>query len=240
MKSPQKLYRFHVSNLREIDRSMKKVALSLRAAVSQNEERTVSSFVCLYALLLGAWAECRLNKLVYEPQGFNDGTRDDIRFEKTQLNKWKKAVELAFRGQYGIPKAQLSTVLPHSAKARYTDLLEMLEDDLGPVIELRNKLAHGQWVYPLNSEGNDIAQEQMEALRAENLLHLQIKKKLLESLSAAIHDLVVSKPTFERDFDEHFRSIVENRRNLKNRDYKTWAENMRQKYLRGKQKHLSQ
>ena len=112
----------------------------------------------------------------------------------------------------------------------------MLVSDLSSIIELRNKLAHGQWVYPLNHDGDDVAQEQMDALRVENLLFLQFKKKLLESLSAIIHDLVVSKPTFERDFDNHFRMIVETRRNLQNRDYETWAEGMRQKHQRGKAK----
>jgi hypothetical protein len=112
----------------------------------------------------------------------------------------------------------------------------MLISDLRSIIELRNKLAHGQWVYPLNSDGDDVAQEQMDALRVENLFSLQFKKNLLESLSSAIHDLVVSKPTFERDFDDHFRRIVETQRNLKNRDYKKWANGMREKYERGKVK----
>ncbi len=237
MKPLKKLYEFHVANLQEIDRAMERVARSLRAAISQGDEITVSSFMRLYALLLGAWAECRLRKLIYEPKGFDDSERDTIRAENTQLKRWQKAVEVAFRRQYKIPKAPItSNVLPHSAHSRYVALSEMLVRDLGSIIELRNKLAHGQWVYPLNKDGNDVAQEQMDALRVENLLSLQFKKRLLESLSAIIHDLVVSKPTFERDFDNHFRIIVETRRNLQNRDYETWAQSMRQKYQRGKAK----
>jgi hypothetical protein len=54
-------------------------------------------------------------------------------------------------------------------------LSEMLAKDLSSIIELRNKLAHGQWVYPLNNDSNDVAQEQMDALRVENLLSLQFK-----------------------------------------------------------------
>jgi hypothetical protein len=237
MKPLKKLYQFHVANLQEIDRAMERVARSLRAAISQNDEITVSSFMRLYALLLGAWAECRLRKLSYEPQGFDDAERGVIRAESTQLKQWQKAVEIAFRRQYKIPKATLTdAVLPHSAYSRYETLSDMLANDLSSIIELRNKLAHGQWVYPLNNDGDDVAQEQKDALRVENLLSLQFKKTLLESLSATIHDLVVSKPAFERDFDNHFRIIVETRRNLQKRDYKTWAEGLRQKYQRGKDK----
>jgi hypothetical protein len=239
MKQPKKIYQFHVANLREIDRAMERVARSLRTAISQNDKITMSSFRCLYALLLGAWAECRLRKLIYEPHGFDDVERNEICNESTQLGQWQKAVDLAFRSQYKIKKAPLSIdVLPHSAYSRYSTLLDMLVNDLGSIIELRNKLAHGQWFYPLNNEGNDVAQKQMNALRVENLLSLQFKKKLLESLSAVIHDLVVSKPTFERDFDHHLRLITETQRNLKNRDYETWAESLRQKYQRGRAKRL--
>jgi hypothetical protein len=240
MKSPKKLYQFHVANLQEIDRAMHKVARSLRSFVSQKDDFSVSAFMRLYALMLGAWAECRLQKLIYEPQGFNEVERETIQAENTQLEQWQKAVELAFRRQYKIPKALLSAdILPHSAYSRYDTLSKMLVNDLGSIIELRNKLAHGQWVYTLNNDRNDVAQEQMNALRVENLLSLQFKKVLLESLSSAIHDLVVSKPTFERDFDNHLRVIAETQRNLKNRDYQKWAESMQKKYVRGKVKKVT-
>ena len=112
----------------------------------------------------------------------------------------------------------------------------MLKDELQPIIELRNKLAHGQWIYLLNSEGNDIAQTQMNKLRVENLLSLQFKRNLITYLSSVIHDLVVSKPTFERDFDNHFRAIIETKRNLLHRNYDDYVEKMRQKYQKGKDK----
>ena len=220
MKPPQKLYQFHVANLREIERAMKRVARSLRAAISQNDTTIVSSFVRLYSFLLGAWAECRLKKLVYEPKGFGNSEREVIQIEPTQLKQWRKAVEAAFRRQYNVPKAPLtSSVLLHSAYSRFVTVSDMLDKDLSSIIELRNKLAHGQWVYPLNSDGTIVAQDQMDALRVENLLSLQFKKKLIETLSAIIQDLVVSKPTFESDFDDYFRLIAETRRNLHTRNY---------------------
>ena len=92
MKTPKKLYQFHVANLREIDHAMDKIARSLRASISQGDEATNSAFMRLYALLLGTWAECRLRKLMYEPQGFIDTERETIQTESTQLKQWQKAV----------------------------------------------------------------------------------------------------------------------------------------------------
>ena len=240
MKSQEKLYQFHVENLREINRAMEKIARSLRTFISQSDETSTSSFMRMYSLLLGAWAECRLRKLIYEPHSFINDERNQIQSQHSQLYQWQKTVEIAFRRQYNIPKASLSiNVLPHSAFIRYDAIRLMINNDLGSTIELRNKLAHGQWIYPLNKELNDIAQKQMDALRNENFLSLQFKKKLLESLSSVIHDLIVSRPTFERDFDKHFKFITENQRNLQNRDYKKWANKMRLKYNRGKNKRTS-
>lgn len=237
MKPPDELYRFHVANLQAIDTAIKRVTLSLRVAVSSGDKKTICAFVRLYALLLGAWAECRLCKLVYEPNGFNEQERTFIRLGSTQLEQWHTAVEIAFRKYYNVPKAPLSDKsLAHSTYSQYVTILDMLEKDLRPIIELRNKLAHGQWVYPLNTTGDDVAQEQMDALRVENLVSLQFKKALISYLSDVIHDLVVSRPTFERDFDKHYRAIVATRCNLQTRDYKSYVKRMERKYQRGKAK----
>ena len=235
MKPPEKLYHFHVANLQAIDAAMERVARALRDAIARNDTQTVDAFVRLYALLLGAWAECRLCKLLFESTGFIQQARADILEVSHQLDRWHKAVDTAFRTCYGVPRAPLSErSLPYSAFARFTAIQEALDDDLQGVIQLRNKLAHGQWAYPLNDRGDDVAQEQMDALRVENLLSLQFKKTLLSYLCDTIHDLVVSRPTFERDFDAHYRLIVETRRNLRTRKYQSYERQLREKHLRGR------
>jgi hypothetical protein len=237
MKSPEKLYSLHADNLRTVDRGLARVGRACRRAISRGDEKSVACFILVYALLLGAWAECRLRKLLYEPSGFDQGEREAIGCKRTELGRWQAAVELAFRRQYKIPKAILTPdTLDHSAHRRYTDLIDLLCTNLRPVIELRNKLAHGQWAYPLNNAGNDVAQEQMKALRCENLLSLQYKKTLLKHLAEAINDLAVSRPAFERDFDARFRGIVATKRDLVTRNYETYAAKMRGKYLRGVEK----
>jgi len=228
-----KLYKFHVSNLNEIDEAMRRTALVVREAIGKGESFKVPSFTKLFALLLGAWAECRLQKLLHERNGFIEKERSVISKKSTQLDQWKETIKVAFRRQYRLRKANFSS-LDHSARERLKLLLALLEDDLRPVIELRNKLAHGQWTYPLTNDGHGIAQEQAQALRTENLLSLQFKKQIIAVLSNAIHDLVVSKPTFERDFDVHDRHLRQIQINLKKRSYTTYENLIRQKYERGR------
>lgn len=235
MKTPEKLYEFHVANLHAIEIALDNVARTLREAISKNDVKTMPSFMRLYALLLASWAECRLSKLLYEPRGFTDLERSGIVSRGTQIERWMVAIEVAFRKHYNIPRADLSiNTLTHSAWSKYGSVIQLVDVDLRPIIELRNKLAHGQWVYPLNDDGNDVAQAQMDALRLENLLSLQFKKSLITSLSGIVNDLIVSRPTFERDFDHHYQLIVQTKRNLVNRSYSAYVLNMQEKYNRGK------
>jgi hypothetical protein len=235
MARPDDLYRFHVENLRAVDKGLRKVGRLLRRAISERDEKTESALVRLYALLLGAWAECRLRKLLFEPHGFSPNDRSAITRCGNLFDEWATSIELAFRSHYSVPRGPLSTTtLPHSAYARYSSLIDTLRDDLRPVIEIRNRLAHGQWAYLLNSENTDVNPAYMAAIHRENILSLQFKQSLLDHMSNAVHDLVVSRPTFERDFDWHYRHIVEVRRNLHTRDYAEYQVHMRAKLERAR------
>jgi hypothetical protein len=237
MASDEKLYSFHVANIRSVEIALDNAALSARKAISEENTSATESFVRLYALLLGAWAENRLRKLLFENAGFSPHERTQVVVLATQLEQWLKVVEIAFRKHYQVPHAELSdATLPFSAFARYKSLMELLENDLKPIIEVRNRLAHGQWVYPLNGEGTDIEQKKYQLLNDENLPSLQYKKSLISSLSDIIHDLVVSLPTFERDFDKNYRRITNTRNNLKARSYEGYARLLIRKRRQGVEK----
>lgn len=224
MVSDDKLYRFHVANIRAVEIALDNTARSARKAISEESNSATESFVRLYALLLGVWAENRLKKLLFENRGFSPAERSRIAAREAQHDQWTTVVELAFRKHYQVPNAELSdTTLPFSSYARYVGLMELLEKDLRPIIEVRNKLAHGQWIYPLNNDGTDVEQNKYQLLNNENLLSLQYKKSLVSSLSDIVHDLVVSLPTFERDFDQNYRKISNTHNNLRTRSYEAYV-----------------
>ena len=229
-----KIYKYHVANLRSLEIAIKNTALSARKAISEESDPAIDSFVRLYAFLIGAWAENRLKKLLFEENGFSQAGRSRVLSQPTQIDQWKKAVEVSFRRHYGIPKAKLSeNTLPFAAYTRFTTLNEIIDKDLRSIIEVRNKLAHGQWIYPLNNDGTGVEQHKYQLINNENLLSLQFKFELVSNLCDIIHDLVVSLPTFERDFDEHYQHITNTRNNLKNRKYEKYVQNLVEKRKRG-------
>lgn len=230
----KKLYRYHLTNIHSIEIALNHTALSARAAISEENTPAIKSFVSLYALLLGAWAENRLRKLLYENNGLGTTERIAVLAQSTQLEQWLKVIEIAYRRHYNVPSASLNEqTLPFTANARYEVLKKIFDEDLRNVIEIRNKLAHGQWIYPFNSEGTDIEQAKYQLLNNENLPSLQYKKSLLTSLADIVHDLVVSLPTFERDFDRNYKKITITRDNLRNRSYQQYATKLVEKRNRG-------
>jgi len=215
-----KLYKYHVANLISLDIAIKSTAISTRKAISEENNPAIKSFTRLYAFLLGAWNETRLQKLVNENGAFSDDNKQRIFSQNSQLEQWQKTVEISFREYYKVPRAELNqATLSHTAFHRFTTINTILEQDLRSVIEVRNKLAHGQWVYPLNSDCTDVEQEKYTLINNENLMSLQFKRALVTTVADVIHDLVVSLPTFERDFDIHYKSIISTRTNLANRSY---------------------
>jgi hypothetical protein len=228
--STEKLYEFHVANVRAIESALEQVARACRRAIGRQDNTQANAFTRTYALLLGAWAECRLRKVLYEPGAFSEDERVGIRSKDTQFDRWTQVTDLAFRKRQGIESNSTflaPPLIPYSAFAKFNALNGLLQKDLRPVIELRNKLAHGQWEYPLTSDEFGISQDQMNALRKENLLSLQLKKRLITRLADAIHDLAVSGPTFDRDFDNHYRSIEQVRIILATRPYEGYVSQLR-------------
>jgi hypothetical protein len=235
--SPSKLYRYHVANLRSVGIALNNAAISARQAIAEENHSATQSFTRLYAFLLGAWAETRLNKLINENGAFSEADKAKILAQSSQLEQWLKVVEVSFRNYYKIPKAHLDEkTLPHSAYHRFHTIQTIINNDLRPIIEVRNKLAHGQWIYPLNTQATDVEKAKFTLINNENLLSLQLKQSLVATVADIVHDLAVSLPTFERDFDAHYRKITCAQNNLLHRDFRKYQSQLIEKRKRGIQK----
>src|SRR5262245_2426845 len=131
MKPDTELYKYHTKNLRAVSSALDRVALSARNAIARTAETEVETYTRLYLTLLGAWAECRLAKLLYHSSAYAVADRQSVRAQNTHLGRWHKVVELAFRKYYKIPKADLNEhTLVHSANSRFQTLKSLLDSEL--------------------------------------------------------------------------------------------------------------
>lgn len=223
-RNPTKLYEQHVANLRELETALKNTSRIARAAIASGDhEKSLRTLLRMYAFLIGAWAETRLCKLLHEEFGFDQNERAIVQSKATQLEQWQQAMDLAFRKHHDIRKAKLDErSLGVDYAARREALQGVLTNELRIIIEIRNKLAHGQWIFPLNNAGTAVESEKYRLINQENLQSLQFKYALLEHLANAVHDLVVSPRAFKRDFENHYKKLLQVRTNLITKKYKKY------------------
>jgi hypothetical protein len=228
------LYRAHVKNLRAVETACAHIYLELKRCLAIQQVAAADALLKTFVLLIGAWSEVRLQKLFHENNGFSDAERSRILALDTKLEQWKVALEIGFRRRYGVPNAILSKQsLPPTAFLRYQEINRLIDNDLRPIIEIRNKLAHGQWARTLNSEMTDISPAMMALLNSENALSANFKKKIIEALSRIVNDLIVGGIAFDRDFDIHYRVLEQTRTNLKTRVYEEWVLLLQTNFKRG-------
>ena len=211
-----------VDNLNSIEYSVNENFKLVKDKISYKQESSkhFNSSIKLLILLLGIWSEARLNKLINEYSEptqsnlFTDLEKKLIKLNRQKIEEWKTIVELAFRKHYNIYIGnELTDVNLGSVNyKRYIDILNIIENYLQSIIENRNKLAHGQWVCQLNDKGKLLNTENIRELNTENVVTLEKKYQILKYTTQIIHDLMISKRTFERDFTKHFSAIIERKK----------------------------
>jgi hypothetical protein len=220
--SREALYDVHSRNLAAVDRGTNRIKRAANRAVAQWQLATAGDLTKIYALLLAAKLEVRLRKLMYEAPAFTDAQRRAITNEESQDQQWLRAIDEAFKRRYGVRRLSGKS-LDVTPRVRRDVLREAVKKDLAPIMRLRNRLAHGQWAVALTNAGDAVSKELDDVLGGLNVLDLKHQERLIDRLGDAISDLAVSRRTFERDFDSHFRAVEDARLRLATSDYDEWA-----------------
>lgn len=169
-------------------------------------------------LYLGIEAEARLRKILSDPTGFSETDRDEIRKTRSQkarsqIDRWLKAVDLSFGRHYGAWQSDgLDTdTLPDDVRRKHESIRSMLNDELRPVIENRNKIAHGQPFWQLRSGSDYEFKSTSSLIEYGDYWNLKYRRATLGAIGNVVLTLVVSLPTFERDYRVHVAAFDEAR-----------------------------
>ncbi|TRV81986.1 hypothetical protein FKN01_01465 [Streptomyces sp. 130] len=217
-------FRKHSQNLTALTSGLRQAERMHKQMIRQGNEPAVSFSARMHSLMIGMIAEARLKKIIYDPQGFNERERKLIGRERSQIGQWVLAVDCAFRRQYEVAMhLEIADLADTIAVSRYAEIIQMLKGDLAPIIEGRNKVAHGEWVWEERSKEGTFRQ----ARRPLNYLEIKRRGQLIDSLAEMIHILIVSEPTFQRDFDDLYKRIDAIRPNIDGTDYTNFAIGLR-------------
>jgi len=230
-------YYYHCENLKTISEAIKSIQRTLRIYISKNEEKNIYIYTKILSFLINSWAEVRLLKLIYEKDAFSESEINEILILNAD-ERWQHVLNIAFCKAYRIPNIDKidNSQISYTSRSRREALLKLIKEDLIDSIQARNRIAHGQWKYAFNNDLKTLNGELIKNLKKENIIKLQLKLKMFQSLAQIIHDLAVSTPTFERDFDVNYKKIEEQKQNFHKRDYDDYKEKMIKKRTNGLKK----
>lgn len=223
-------YHEHCENLRLIEGAISSVQRTLREYISKSDDKNSEIYTKILAYLINCWVDVRIIKLVYEKNAFNDSEMTQIIGQRSLNDKWKTSLEIAYRKSFHIPNhTQINDT-------RYSMLLDIIDNQLLPSAQIRNRLAHGQWKFAFTNSLQNINPNLTNKIRDDNILQIQLRHKIFKNLSQLIHDLVVSTPTFDRDFSDNFNKIEEKKHQMTNKKYEIYVNTLIEKRIKGQNK----
>jgi len=227
----EKLYKYHVDNYRRINHSLDVLEGLIRTSIATQDRDTHKALLPLYMLLLGACAEARLLKVIMEPNKFSQNEITQILKTQNHKERWLELIKISFLKREG-KSIQLNineNTLNRTAWHIYSDLTTLVESELKIIIELRNKLAHGQFEYPFITWSDPFLIEKMKVstdhkklFQTENLLTMILKRNLLNNILNIVRDLGISKKAFPRDFDSYHGKIQMLQIQVKTKSYEKY------------------
>ena len=207
----EELAKAHIKNLHSIRKATTQINRALNAAIKNRDELQERMYVRLIIILWMTWAECKLNALLTEHPQVTDQDREHIdSSSRSELDRWNLILETFVRRRYldDDPGRELSRLtLGHTTFHRYMTLSELINNNIALYIEIRNRLAHGQWHIALNSELSAKNPDLTQRIWKLSKVDVLILKRTLIVISRAISDLVSSRKAFENGFDKHLRDL---------------------------------
>ena len=173
------MYAEHCQNLREVENGIERIELDLRKYISMNDSQNEYTYTKILSQLITCWAEVRILKVLHEPKAFTQAEINGILPQKSSLeDKWKNSVKLAFSKAYNLNGlTPIEAQLSGDAQIRYLEIMNLISNDLLPSIQLRNRIAHGQWRTAFTGNLRSISVSLTQQIENENIISLQLKKK---------------------------------------------------------------
>ncbi len=209
------IYEYWKKNKRQINMTITLLnRFHIRALRKETRLSEVSLDNIYSKLVLILWtslAEVEFNILVTEDGYFTEAFLQNIDISrKSEIEKWLALIDYFFKDKYfRNQERELNIVnLGDMNYHRYETLTKIVTEDLRPFIELRNRLAHGQWAVAFNSIGFGKNQELTKQVWKLSKKEIMLLKAFVTNLPPLLKLLITSKKTFERDYDKYVNRVI--------------------------------
>src|ERR1039458_8492551 len=199
----------HAKNRSKLSSAITHLEIALNTAIRGNHKEQEHALVRVVAILRIAWMESSFSCILHSQNVLSDKQVIFIRSYPSEIMKWHGLCEFLFRLQYlGGKQKQLNRVnLGVATFTRYTLLRETLDKHIVRFIEIRNKLAHGQWHVAFTNDGTDKNPDMTANVWTLSKKELLLMKSITEATVRLFGMLLVGTKQFESDFDRVFGKI---------------------------------
>jgi hypothetical protein len=183
--TPEQQFHSHLSkNVRILESSRREINTRINNCLRKGDFHSLHIYTNIYLLIYSAWTEASLVKLVHTPSGFTLDEKKKILKDQDVLNKWKQCVNTAFaKFRSG------GSEIPNKKKKIH----RYLDDYLKTQANIRNKVAHGQWEYPLQKNNITHDADVETLMRLVNVIEIDIWFEIFKEIIEIVKGLVDSR-----------------------------------------------
>jgi len=201
MKEWQKVHR---KNRAALSKAIVQMNRSLNESIQRKDkEKEYVQARCLF-LLWVSWMEVSMDLILHSANKLTEAERKSIVACRREIDRWNLCLDLCFAKHYltGKKRSLTKINLGPTAFYRFQELKAILKDYIDPYIEIRNRLAHGQWMIAINSEGSGKNQDLTTRLMVLSKKELLLVKMMVKNFVNLVNVLACSKNEFEKKYDE--------------------------------------
>jgi len=184
---------------------------SLRKELKLNELTLDNMYSKIQLILWMSQLEVEFNLLLSENEHFTKVFMEEINIDELSIvAKWSSLNDYFFKAQYfGRQDRELNELnLGLTNFSRYTSIHNFINKNLKLFVEMRNKLAHGQWAVSFNRSGNDKNQIITTSIWKLSKKEIMLIKSISKNLPPLTKLLITSRKTFERDVDRYMHKLL--------------------------------
>lgn len=205
----KELLKVHSANKQQMHKAIIQLDRALNDDIMRDKNDLARIHVrCLFILWV-SWLESQMNVLLHSANKLKFEERRVIIGAGSEVKRWSCMLDILFRKHYldGKQGALSKVRLTATPYYRYMELSSIIANDIEPFIEIRNRLAHGQWYVALNNEGtakNPIITRKLWTLTKQDIL---LAKSIIQPFAWMMTDCACSKTRFEERFDQLINRI---------------------------------
>lgn len=188
-------------NVRHLKRVQKNLTMDINLYLVKNDQFQVGIKTKVYSLLYSALSEAQFTQILHTPFGFLHSEIIKIQNQRSLVESWNLMLEIALLkvGNWEINK---------DLELKRKFLKEIIEEYIEKPQELRNKIAHGQWVHSLNSLNTKENLDTSKRISNLNVVTISIWFEVHQYLCFIIRDLIQSpKKGFYNNYWTNFTDL---------------------------------